>query len=165
MSACAYCGHPAELHDGPCTDPSCYCAGYEHPPTREEIETMQHIHADLRGNGAQLVHPRPELTYPGNPRRITLGRARDVVAAFQVSGHSTHSPRGELVWILIDWARENEVALRVCTHRSRVTRTAFGVTDDDVRGPVFGYRVIRLRAKEPIDDETIENLPPARSAS
>ena len=126
---------------------------------------MQHLHADLRGDGRQLVHPRPEIAYPGHSRSITLARARDVVAAFQVSGHSTHSPSGELVWILIDWARENEVALRVCTHRSRITRTAFGVTDDDARGPVFGYRVIRLRAKDPIDDETIENLPPARAES
>ncbi len=123
---------------------------------------MQRIHVDLRGDGAQLVHPDPDRTYPGNPKRVTLGQARRIVADFQLSGASTHSQRGELVWILIDWARENEIALRVCTYRAGpLTKKTFGVIDDDVPGPVFGYRVIRLRAAEPILDELIENRSPA----
>lgn len=123
---------------------------------------MQHIHSDLRGDGAQLVHPRPEFAYPGNPKRVTLGQARRIVAAFQLSGSSSHSQRGELVWILIDWARENEIALRVCTYRAGpLTKKTFGVIDDDVPGPVFGYYVTRLRAKEPILDDVIENRAPA----
>lgn len=121
---CAYCGHPRGVHDGPCIDPSCDCAGYEQPQTFEqrtqaEADAMQYIRADLRGDGRQLVHPRATRmhAYPGNPKRVALRTARDVVAAFQAHGRSTHSPRGELCWIIYDWCAENQVGLIVTAYQ------------------------------------------------
>jgi len=85
---------------------------------------VQHIHADLRGDGRQLVHPRPTRAhvYVGTPKRVPLRIARIVVAAFQRAGASTHSPAGELCWIVQDWCTENSVGLDVVQWIERDTR-------------------------------------------
>ncbi len=100
---------------------------------------MQYIHADLRGDGRLLVHPRPRTDHVGEPKSIPLARARDVIEGFQVNGLSTHSARGELVWIEVEWCRENQVGLRVTCHLER--------------GVVMGYTVRRLNAHDPIYEE------------
>jgi hypothetical protein len=100
---------------------------------------MQHIHADLRGDGRLLVHPRPRTEHVGNPKSIPLARARDCVAAFQANGLSTHSNAGELIWIVVEWCSENHVGLRVTTLRER--------------GEVVGYTVRRLNSSDPIYED------------
>jgi hypothetical protein len=100
---------------------------------------MQHIHADLRGDGRLLVHPRPRTEHVGNPKSIPLARARDCVAAFQANGLSTHSNAGELIWIVVEWCAENQVGVRVSCHRER--------------GVVVGYTVRRLNCNDPIYED------------
>lgn len=105
---------------------------------------LLHIEADLRGDGRELVHPRPNRAhvYAGHPRRVALGRARDVVAAFQRSGVSNHSPAGELCWILQDWCAENQVALDVVEWIERDTRPN-PITPNVIRG----YTLTRVDRK------------------
>ena len=103
---------------------------------------MQHIHADLRGDGRQLVHPKSTRTYAGHPKRVPLRIARDVVAAFQLDGSSTHSPAGELVWILQDWCTENEVGLDVVQWIDRDLRPN-PITPNLIRG----YTCTRLERR------------------
>ncbi len=105
---------------------------------------MQHIHADLRGDGRELVHPRPQRAhvYAGHPKRVPLRIARDVVAAFQRSGVSNHSPAGELCWILQDWCTENQVGLDVVEWIDR-DRRPNPITPNVIRG----YTVTRVDRK------------------
>ncbi len=88
----------------------------------------QHITPALEGDGRLLVRPSPAYRHKGNPRSLPLGRARDLVRAFQQSGESYHSSAGSLVWILVEWADLNSVPIRVTsttfkheTGRSQVT--------------------------------------------
>ena len=96
---------------------------------------MQHIHADLRGDARVLVHARKDRAhvYAGHPKAVPLRIARTVVAGFQRSGHSNHSPAGELCWILQDWCTENQVGLDVVEWIERDTRPD-PITPNVIRG-------------------------------
>jgi len=107
----------------------------------------QHIHADLGGDGRELVHPNPNRAhvYAGHPKIVPLRIARDVVAAFQRSGASNHSPAGELCWILQDWCAENQVGLDVVEWIDR-DRRPNPITPNVIRG----YTLTRVDRKNTV---------------
>ncbi len=107
----------------------------------------QHVLADLGGDGRELVHPRPQRAhyYAGHPKIVPLRIARDVVAGFQRSGHSNHSPAGELCWILQDWCTENQVGLDVVEWIERDTRP-----DPVTLNLIRGYTLTRVDRKHTV---------------
>lgn len=110
MSACADCGHPKSVHEWGlnCLDPSCAC-------TRYTMRKPQYVTATLAGDGrVRLTHRRRlDTLWHSQPEEVKRAVARRLIEMFQETGRSTHSGRGALLWVIVEWCALNEVACRV----------------------------------------------------
>jgi len=64
---------------------------------------------NLEGDGRRRVEPNPKIKHDGLAAVCGLGCARRVVNNFMECGHSTHSARATLMWIIQEYCHMNNI--------------------------------------------------------